>query len=1061
MQTQSTRDIVASTKAIRPRSLLAALAFSLLSGAPVTADDLEVFTSGLSADSKPNILFVLDYSASMLREVEGTNPQASRIEVLREAVGTVLEEGVDTINVGIGPLFSTNPGGVQWPIGPLDEDAHNIDPNIPPGTLTSADVINSLVNGQQTDWSTATVPALAEAALYFRGGNVYGGGADPDHSTRFTPPTWDTTSNSYRNGNSMAPKPGTYTPSDAYQVNANATGTHSWCINDSIGGGTNECAGLATYDCRILPARQLSEFITGRPSLNAREICKVPHPDRWNGANYVSPITNECQENFIVLISDGQPTYSPYPEPIEEILGHDVNACRNLADSIFATRPAGSRETGNCGFEIANTLASNDQNPNIPGSVVRTYTIGFAVEGPGKTFLEDLAKEGKGEFFEANRPEDLTDALRSIVDSILGDSESFAEVSVDINKATFSSDDRVYFPLFKPSLRPSWQGNVKGYFLDSEGIKDVRGRPATVDSNGNTVFVETSQSFWSSAADGNKSLEGGIAENLKPGNRNLYTFTGNVIPNRGVDLNSVAGSHDLSVSNNDVDFTLLDIPNDNTYRAELLSWIQQQPIGAPLHSKVQTINYAGGKRVLYTITNQGFLHAFDVSRPGRKGTNDLEGGDEIYAFMPKELLKNLDPQRTGITTSNHIYGLDGNITRWHDDLNNDGVVNNGEEILLIFGMRRGGSHYYAMDVTNPENPVLKWQIDGGQGQFQKLAQTWSRASLIRVNRNSGEERVLVFGGGYDGELDDLNNRQPSSGNSIFMVDRDGDLIWSATHPDMNYAIPSNITVIDSDSDTLADRMYFGDLGGQVWRIDMDNVDQNREFSIQLIADTSDGGYQPFFYAPSVALQNVPGGSYMTIAMGSGNRDNPLDAGSRNAFYVFKDENIEKGEPPVAPALIRHRSLYNATSNDVASNNDTIAQQAKNQLLNSPGWRIDLEDGEKSLSQTVTIAGRLLATTFQPGSNSAPTDACGPPPNTGRFYMLDIVTGEPVDHLGNADSNLPLRKENRSTEISSSGIPGSPVVIFPEGGLSAQILVNKELVSDIDIRVKRVYWFAEQ
>ena len=40
------------------------------------------------------------------------------------------------------------------------------------------------------------------------------------------------------------------------------------------------------------------------------------------------------------------------------------------------------------------------------------------------------------------------------------------------------------------------------------------------------------------------------------------------------------------------------------------------------------------------------------------------------------------------------------------------------------------------------------------------------------------------------------------------------------HPFMKNAIPSDITVLDLNGDSFADRMYFGDMGGRVWRMDI-------------------------------------------------------------------------------------------------------------------------------------------------------------------------------------------------------------------------------------------------
>lgn len=1051
-------------KTFKTRSAIAGLAAGLLAGSPLSADDLDVFTAGLTNTVKPNILLVLDYSGSMLWDVDGnwvsdSNAEDAKINILRDAVSAVLVDGEDLMNVGVGPLYAGVSGGVQWPISAIDKDASEIDAAIPPGQFTSADIINSLLEERLAGGATATVAALAEAGMYFRGGNVYSGGADPDQSEHFSPHRWNATIEAYADGSYLAPNPATYTPTDAYQINAFKQSSYFWCTDFSAAGGTNNCSSLETFDCEYFAPGEYDGVNGATANRFARKLCKTPHPDYWEGANYKSPIANECQDNFIILISDGQPTATGNFDAVEEITGLEENACEDLSTSIFSASTGDKATTGNCGYEVVRELATTPQNPAIPNSYVKTYTVGFSIDGPGKDYLKGLAKAGEGTFFEANKPEELTEALQQILDDILPESESFAEVSVDINKASFSSDDRLYFPLFKPSFSNNWQGNIKGYFIDAEGIKDVRGDLATTESTSGTVFTDTSQSFWSAEADGNDTLAGGLNEKLEPASRKLYTFTATNIPRNGEPLNSITGANDLSAANADVDYAQLQIPNDADNRAELLDWIAEQPIGAPLHSKLQVINYAGGQRIVYAITNQGFLHAFDVTRPGRNGTNDLAGGEELYAFMPKELLRNLEPMRTGVSTDSHIYGLDGNITRWHDDLNNDGVVNNGEQVLLIFGMRRGGSQYYAMDVTKPEEPVLKWQITGGQGQFRDLAQTWSRASLIRVNRATGDERVLLFGGGYDPALDDRDKRRPSKGNSVFMVDRDGKYIWSATHPQMNYAIPSDITVIDSDSDAIADRMYFGDLGGQVWRVDMDNVDRSADFSVNRLADISTAGYQPFFYAPSVAYNDQAGQSFMTVAIGSGNRDNPLDAGSRNEFYVFKDEHFEKGPLPAAAKIIRHDQLHDATNNFIASDTPEIAQAAREDLSTASGWRIELEPGEKSLSQTVTFNGRLLATTFQPGNQN--TNACGIPGSTGRFYMMDVISGEPLDYLGDADPDAPLNASNRSTVISGSGIPTSPAIIFPEGELSAKVLVNKTIVGGINSRVKRVYWFAEQ
>ncbi|MGA5989123.1 hypothetical protein ACPB4A_26055, partial [Escherichia coli] len=41
--------------------------------------------------------------------------------------------------------------------------------------------------------------------------------------------------------------------------------------------------------------------------------------------------------------------------------------------------------------------------------------------------------------------------------------------------------------------------------------------------------------------------------------------------------------------------------------------------------------------------------------------------------------------------------------------------------------------------------------------------------------------------------------------------------------DMKYSVVSQIKTVDRNNDGLVDHLYFGDLGGQVWRIDLNNT----------------------------------------------------------------------------------------------------------------------------------------------------------------------------------------------------------------------------------------------
>lgn len=1041
------------------QACLAALSALLVSTA-ASADDISVYTKQLG-DQKPNILFVLDYSRSMKKDINGDDPSSTglpaKIDILKDAVNNVIDEYADVVNVGLGSLYGNSPSGVRWPVSDLTADANTIDQDIPAGQFTVQDIIKKQLDRIPPGGATSTVNALVDAALYFGGKPVTHNDADAGNPWPHKPDTWNLTEQRYNQGNAEAALAVSYTPRDAYKNNVLASNQTAYCSDYSISGGHNSCAGKTTYSCQFEPDGKNNNF----------NLCKFDSKDKWDGASYDSPITQECQANSIILISDGLPTRLHDNASLQSVIGNSASACEDLSVSVFGASPGGEVE-GNCGLEVIRQLAGNAQVGSISDSMVITHTVGFSVTGVGQTYLSKLAQASvlpdgsrTGKFHNASQPEELEAALKDLFTVVLGDGESFTELAIDVDKASFSHDNRAFFNLFTPSRSSSWAGNLKGYFIQPSGLIDTNGGPAIVTDTDGTRFDDNAQSFWSASADGNKVAEGGASELLLNGGRNLYTYTGATLPSGGASLAS-GSSHLLEVSNTDLTTAMLGLPSGSPERDLVLDWIQTAPMGDPLHSKSVSVDY-GSRKVVFAMTNQGFLHAFDATHPIDPTANDHTGGEEIFAFMPQELLVNLPDIKSRKITGSHIYGLDGALTRWHDDDNNDGIVNGSDRLLLVFGMRRGGSSYYALDVTNPDNPSFAWHIDANSSGFERLGQTWSRTSLITVKRGGSKERVLVFGGGYDAAtLDGTTTPTPAKGNAIYMVDSDGDKIWSMSstdETDMQYSIASDLTAMDSDADGMADRLYVGDLGGQVWRVDFDDVNSSSSFKATLLADLATGGHQPFFYAPSVALNRAALGDFLSISLGSGNRTQPLLAGTDNAFFMIRDEDVDAGAPTSSTGTIATNELYDATANYIGASDAAVAEAAVKALQDKNGWMVKLGSSEKALSRLVTFEGKLLATTFEADTASS-TNHCGFS-SKGRFYMMDVETAQPLKYLSDGTpSDNTLNATDRMRDLSSTGIPSSPVIVFPKGSNAVQIIVDKETVNLINQELARVFWHSK-
>ena len=1050
--------------------LLATIACASSLSLPVLADDIDVYTARLAAQKKPNILFVLDYSGSMNEDINNGDASVSgeptKIEVLRTAMENVLANNVGVIRAGIGSIYASSASGVRWPVSDLDADAHSVDPLIPIDAFSAREVMIKQLYRQGPGGSTRTVNALADAALYFRGGAVANGGGVIDRPDLHRPDTWNASRQRYAGGNRNAAIEASYSPNPAYWRDVYEAGNYGWCDDYTASGGNNNCEGKTTYDCRDVEGGSYvssGEGSSGETyTYDGRVNCRYEHPDAWHGASYDTPIEGQCEANALVLISDGLPSKYSNNEALRTVLGDDPSTCEDLSTSIFTEATV---DNGDCGPEIVNQLATMPQVPGIDDSIVNTYTVGFGVEGIGKDYLDRLAYEGSPvrdgtrvspEAFSARNLTELNAALAEIVRLATDRNESFTELSVDIDKASFSHDNRAYFSLFSPAPTRGWQGNLKGYFLDSRGLVDTNNAVAL--ESGGSNFAGSAQSFWSATPDGNDPLAGGASARLATSTRSLYTYDDALDPVGGGAELSLSDAYRLHADNTLI--TAADLGVDDAERTAALDWLQTAPMGDPLHSKSVSVNY-GTRQVVYVMTNQGLLHAIDATLPSSATASDYSGGGEIFAFMPKRLLANLPILARGDNGTDHVYGLDGPITRWHTDDDNNGVVNGDDTVLLIFGMRRGGDAYYAMDVTNPEQPILKWVIDSTRTNFADLAQSWSRMALINVKRTSGDEQLLVFGGGYDAATnDDTDAHVPAGGNAIYLVDRDGAFVKrfdSTDHSDMRFSIPADLTPVDVSGDGLTDRIYAADVGGQLWRIDIDNIDQASDTTVTRLANLAGTGFQPFFSAPSVALNTSAHGEYLSVSVGSGNRTDPLDTDSGNAFFMVRDVDVEKGAPSSSFSTVMAGDLYDATANRLASSDATVQTTAQDALALARGWRIDLDPGEKSLTRLVSFENHLYATTFAPSGTS--TDPCAVP-TTSHLYRMDISTGAPFDFTPTESTEFDASNaDSRRLQLDTEGIPSAPAIVFTKGSSNPKVFADRKPVDEIPQTLTRVYWHA--
>ncbi len=1016
-----------------------ALAF-IAGSTTLYAEDIEIYATTPTA----NVLFVIDVSGSMDEYVSGTSGP-TRLDVLKSAFSTVLSRNWQNLNVGVMDYGDWAGSGIDLPVRNINVDAVSVEPQA--NTISGeqySDLLIRAVNAYQPRHSgarTPTVEALYEAALYYRGESPYSGDYKEPHTSwdddvsdsKYVGGHWRAMGmRTYTGGTitqqpgdacTLAPVPsgapgpacinpyGTGSPASSCTFKKAASGTYQSCTGgwkcDQYDATGTECISSTCLGYTTLPWSDPDHY-----------RCNESEP-RINGAVYTSPIADQCDNNFIVLLSDGAPSDDDgnVQDGIENLYGGSYN-CKDLATGYTTSFSDPSIiDKGECGPDLARFLNENDQVAGITNSIITTHTVGFALGGgasEAKDYLDLLAQEGGGNFYNASTdPGNLADQLQALLSSIETKPRTISTpiATIDLGNP-LTTRQELYFTQFAAKKTPRWPGNVKGYYLGPKTTPPADSTIAIRDSNqdiavdANGDFINSSRSFWTSGNDGADVNLGGFAAKLDPSSRTLFTDNGDPDP-------ALLAFTPLATNNfDDSDLTLFNIAstgnttNDHALVDELVDWARGVDVddedgdgstsdaraaaGDPLHTVPLVAQYASGPaRVLYTMTNEGYIHAVDVSTNDTSGT----GGEEIFAYMPSDLLVNLETLRLNSATQK-VYGLDGPLVLYQPD----GVLNPAGDKHLHFGMRRGGKNYYSLDVSDTSSPSLRWVIKGGVGSdYAELAQTWSRPTPAKVRINATTTKdVIIFGGGYDKDQDNNPQRvDDDEGRAVFIVDAaDGSLIWSAGYDTTNFdynlglrnSIPGGIAVIDLNADGIHDRLYFGDTGGRLWRIDLAETITNTTgyMLADLAQDNSNAHNRRFYTEPSVTRLN---NGKLGITIGSGYRAHPKNTEVLERTYMIYDSYPDIGNIPASYTAVIDGTGANAVE-DITSN---FSFNPNAPSANPNGWKIEWPAGNKVMSNINVIQGVLNFSVYEP---PAPASACAG--DIGRSARLSIdINGRPI------------------------------------------------------------------
>lgn len=856
--------------------------------------------------------------------------------------------------------------------------------------------------------------------------------------------------------------------------------------------------------------------------------------DNWYANDkYVSPQECDWQQNFIVVMTDGEPYNDEDNADESGALGDET-----YVDSTFTIKNPIRYDNDSSMDEIAYFLNHTKG--------ITTHTIGFDID---IAVLEDTAAAGGGTY-STTTPDPTTGSstsLKASFQNILTKIQSeinsiYATPAIPRNPQNKSeSGNDAYMAFFRTQLNGRWLGNLKGYGLSGAQLLDNRSTAATplAATGTDDVIKSTAQSYWPLTAtleDGLEVLKGGVGDRLKTNvSRAVYTFSsvdpinykytgakpadplatpdnafefyGNPQNEFKVQANPQLTYSHFNVSNDVQEVrkvlanTLFKDPTDTpNFTKDLLSKDQDGQdvawkMGDIIHSEpfVESYKQTDGtyKNYLFVGANDGMLHVFDTT-----------DGAEAWAFVPPGQLgrlKFLLPENN--TSQDHYYFVDGSPV----------VEEIDSQKVLAFGEGRGGDRYYALQVTDPLEPWWVYQVTGdilGGGSAQ-LGQAWATPQLKKVKAGGVIHDVFLLAGGYDERYEDGIPSAPIKGRAVYTVNAatgqqvglniNGSNWLNGVQSIMTHSIVE-VAGVDAERRGYMDRVYAGDLGGNVFAAKYDEDDDLWERTVLMslpstlvrkdeLGNTTDdgsGGYvtdtlgKKILTRPAITLR----GEGECIYFGTGDREHLTDKNYTDAFYSVCnvwEKKLDSSTPP-QPVIVNGEQVYvslfdtnedgvidgsddplndiikDVTENLVQTSSDASTRTSlATQLKNGPGWFMRLpNDGEKVTSSPVIRDGKVIFTTFEPGPTTpSAVVSCEATfnPGTSRLYVVDYKTGAAVidfDEDGSYERSTVIGKSVAYSPIITTKGLKNTLWTGSGGGLGGSTL-------DVETDIMRYYW----
>lgn len=574
--------------------------------------------------------------------------------------------------------------------------------------------------------------------------------------------------------------------------------------------------------------------------------------------------------------------------------------------------------------------------------------------------LDDLLHAGvnsRGGFYNAGNATVFASQLSDLLTRIKKREASASSVAA--NSTRLSTDSVIFQASFNSG---SWSGEIKAIKLDSDGAlsdtvwsTSTDEKTPTVNRDVFTFDGEHKVDFsWPNLTDAQKAaLIGTDAEDL------LAWVRGNDVDGlreRTVLLGDVVNASPVLASNKDQRFESL-----------------PKSLGGDSYQDYLEDHKNKRSEILYVSSNDGMLHAFDSA-----------DGSEEFAYVPTAIyskLKNVAALDYGSGDNPHQYLIDGPLFVSDAYFDKNGGESPEWVKVLVGTYGAGAKGLFALDVTNPKNPDVLFEIDGSHADIGNIL-----GRPVIAPTTDGWK--IIFGNGYNSSNNeaklvvlDLADASDSSGSSGIQ--------FVATNKSTENGLAGPSLLMDSSR--VAHAAYAGDLMGNMWKFKLTNNSGQLAFSGNSLLFTAmdpNGKAQPITSTPVLGSNAIVDGAIM-VYFGTGQYVSQTDQTAGSVIHSFYGI-VDKGAIELIPGrsnLMQKILVEDENTREITNDADT------SWWLTKSGWYLDFNadtsviSGERVISKPLLINDRLIFPTLVPSDDPCESGASG-------WIMELVALGDP-------------------------------------------------------------------